>query len=149
VELPIRLFLEKFDHDTPLVFFDREFKGVLGIDVFSSDFPKPKGYKIYEQELADVLLIRLENLDQCASKAFQEFLNVDGFTVIRKNIASEKAYYPIYRKFLESVLLPDSYIDEMYASKYARHFYSEQEIDAFRAKWHKGKTGQDKGQSGS
>ena len=135
IENLIDFFFEKFDHDAPIVFFDREFKGVFGIDVFSSEFPKVKGYKIYEEEHADVLLIKLENLNECAHDAFKEFLNIDGFNLIRANIASEKAYYPIYRKFLDSIVIPDSYIDQMYTSKYAQHFYSEKEINKFKAKW--------------
>lgn len=129
--------MEKFDHDGPLVFFDREIKGFLGIDVFSSEFTKSKGYKIYEEENADVLVIRLENLDECAHEAFKEFLNIDEFTLIGGNLSSDKAYHAIYRRFLDSIILPDSYVDEMYTSKYARHFYSEKEINMFRAKWRK------------
>jgi hypothetical protein len=135
IECLVDLFLEKWDHDTPLVYFDRELKGVLGIDVFSREFSTSKGYQIYREEPADVLLIRLENLSQCAQDAFGEFLNIDGFTLVRANVSSDKAYHAIYQKFLDSVVLPDSYVDRMYTSKYAQHFYSEEEIDLFRARW--------------
>lgn len=135
VECLADLFFEKFDHDTPLVFFDRELKGVLGIDVFSREFSTSKGYQIHREEPADVLLMRLENLNQCAQDAFREFLNIDGFTLVRANVSSDKAYHAIYQKFLDSVVLPDSYVDRMYTSKYAQHFYSEEEIDSFRARW--------------
>jgi hypothetical protein len=103
--------------------------------VFSSDFPKSKGYKIYEGDKVDILLIRLENLNQCAREAFKDFLNIDNFTLINTNIGSEKDYAPIYKKFRDAIALPDSYIDEMYNSKYARHFYTEAEINKFRARW--------------
>lgn len=133
----IALFFEKFDHDTPLVYLDREIKGVLGIDVFSSEFPKSKGYKIYEGEQVDLLLLRLESLNECASDAFREFLNLEDFNLIKANITDEKDDAAIYRKILDSIVLPDSYIDTMLTSKYARHFYSEEEINVFRAKWRK------------
>jgi len=133
----ITIFFEKSDHDTPLVFFDRELKDTFGIDVYSSAFPKSKGYKIYEEERADVLLIRLENLDECAQDAFKEFLGIDGFTLTNKNVAGDKPYRALYQRFLDSIVLPDSYLDRMYTSKYARHFYSEEEINKFKAKWRK------------
>ena len=41
------LFFARLNHDSPLVFFDRELKGVFGIDVFASEFSKSKGFKIY------------------------------------------------------------------------------------------------------
>ena len=35
--------------------------------------------------------------------------------------------------------IPDSYFDKMYNSKYAQHFYGSKELEAFKAKWRKGK----------
>jgi hypothetical protein len=129
------LFFDRLRHDSPLVFFDRELKGVFGVDVFASEFSVSKGYKIYKDEKTDVLLIRLENLDDCARDAFKDFLGIDNFTLIDTNIGREKVYAPIYKKLKDSIVLPESYIERMYASKYMRHFYSEEEIARFRAKW--------------
>lgn len=131
----VDLFIETLDHDTPIIWFDSQMKAVFGVDVFSSDFPRSRGYKIYEGELADVLVLRLEDLDGCACEAFQEFLGLEDLTLQSTNIGSDKPYQPIYREFLDSAVLPDSYLDRMYTSKYARHFYSQEEIDAFRARW--------------
>jgi hypothetical protein len=130
-----QLFFEKLNHDRPLEFFDEDLKRVFDIDVFASEFPKSKGYKVFEGEHADVLLIRLENLNDCARDAFKEFLNIEGLTLINTNIGSEKAYASMYKKLKESIVLSDAYVDRMYTSKYMRHFYSEEEIAAFRAKW--------------
>ena len=129
------LFFDRLKHDAPLVFFDRELKGVFDIDVFSSEFPISKGYAIYEGNKADVLLIRLENLNECAQDAFKEFLNIDNFTLINTNTAAEKTYDPVYRKFKNNIALPDSYIDKLYNSKYMRHFYSKAETEEFRKRW--------------
>ncbi|MFH1932395.1 MAG: putative capsular polysaccharide synthesis family protein [Pseudomonadota bacterium] len=129
------LFFDRLNHDVPLVFFDRELKGVFGIDVFASDFPKSEGYKIYEGKQADVLLIRLENLNECACDALKKFLNINGFTLTNTNIGRKKDYALIYQKFKDSIALPDAYINKMYGSKYMRHFYSEEEIQRFEAKW--------------
>lgn len=132
------IFLKKFDnHDKPLTWLDLELKPVFGIDVFSSEFPRSKGYKIYEAENVDLLLLRLENLNQCACEAFKEFLDVSELNLIRANTGGNKDYGDIYRNFLDSVSLPDSYVNKMYTSKYMRHFYSQEEIEAFKAKWHK------------
>ena len=131
----VELFIETLDHDTPLIWFDSQLKAVFGVDVFSSDFPTSTGYKIYEGGVVDVLVLRLEDLDRCARDAFQEFLGLEEFTLKSANVGDEKPYYTIYREFLDSAVLPDSYLDRMYASKYARHFYSDEEIDTFRARW--------------
>jgi hypothetical protein len=83
------------------------------------------------------LLLRLENLSKCAQDAFKEFLNIEQFTLIEANISREKAYYAAYEEFLDSVVLPAWYIEETYTLKYVQHFYSEEEINAFKAKWYK------------
>lgn len=129
------LFFDRINHDSPLVFFDRELKGVFGVDVYASEFPREKGYKIYEDTIADVLLIRLENLNDCVGEAFKEFLDIDNFTVIKTNVAADKVYAALYQEFRSRVALPDSYIDKFYNSKYMRHFYSETEIKKFGENW--------------
>jgi hypothetical protein len=121
--------------DQSLTFFDREFKTVLGFDVFSSEFPISKGYNIYRENLADILLIRLENLNECYQQAFKEFLDMDVFSLSKSNVGREKSYASLYKMFKKSVVLPDTFIDEMYSSKHARHFYSAEEICLFREKW--------------
>ena len=123
------------NHDSPLVFFDQELKKIFGIDVFANEFLKSKGYEIYENEKAHVLLIRLEDLNACIKKAFKDFLNIDDFTLDNTNIGAEKVYAPIYKKFKETVVMPHSYLDKFYNSTYVRHFYDEAEIQKFRDKW--------------
>lgn len=129
------LFFDRLNHDRPLRYFDDEIKTVFAIDVFTDDFPREQGYKIYRSEYADLLLIRLENLNQCAQSAFKDFMGVDGFSLVQTNIASAKVYAALYSEFKRTIHLPDSYINRMYDSRCARYFYSDDEIQAFRDKW--------------
>lgn len=131
----IELFIEKFNHETPLIFFDEQIKSVLGIDVFDYEFPKQKGYLIYNEKQVDLLLIRLENLTDCAEEAFEEFLNIKSFVLKKTNVGNEKIYAPLYKQFKSSIILPDTYINDMYSSKFMRHFYTNEEIQEFKAQW--------------
>ena len=137
----IELFFERLVHERPLRYFDDEISTVFGINVFDSGFPLERGFRIYQGENADLLLIRLENLDQCAAAAFKEFLGVDGFSLISANVASDKIYAPLYRAFKNSIRLPQDYIDRMYDSTYSCHFYSAEEIQQFRRRWMAGVSG--------
>jgi hypothetical protein len=133
-----RIFIEEFEgHQDPLVWLDEELKAMLGVDVYATPFPKTKGYQIYQGEMADILLIKLEMLNQCAQDAFKEFLGIDAFVPPRDNVASDKEYARIYKDFLQSLALPVSYLDTMYRSKFVNHFYSNEEIHRFLAKWSK------------
>lgn len=131
----IEEFLKNYSHDIFLKWFDEEMKRVFGLDVFSNAFPKSRGYKIYKGEIVEALLLRLENINECSHVAFKEFLNTDEFKLIKANVSRKKKYYADYRDFVDAVVLPHSYIDRMYSLKYAQHFYSEQELNAYKIKW--------------
>jgi hypothetical protein len=131
----IDIFFERSRHDTPLTFFDREFKGILNIDIFESDFATEKGYQILHTDQADVLLIRLEDLNHCATEALKAFLNIDNLELRSANIGGQKEYANAYHQFKRAIVLPESYLDKMYNSKYTRHFYTEAEIEKFRTRW--------------
>jgi hypothetical protein len=119
----------------PVTWFDEEMKTVFDIDVYSSGFPRTKGYKIYHGSKAVVLLVKLEQLNACARAAFEEFLGLSEFRLVNVNVGEDKDYADVYRRFRDKLVLSREYVDEMYASRYVRHFYTEEEIAAFRSKW--------------
>lgn len=119
----------------PLTWFDEELKKVFGIDVYQQAFPKEKGYEIYNRDKVSVLLIRLENLNDCFVEAIKEFLGKEISVVKAHNASKNKEYAAVYTQFKETIQIPNWYLDKMYSSKYARHFYSDQEILNFWMKW--------------
>lgn len=136
----MRLFFERLVHDRPLRYFDDEIKYVFGIDVFQSAFARDRGYMIYRGDNVDLLLIRLEDLNHCAAEAFKAFLDIDGFTLIQANLASDKVYAPLYKELKSAIKLPDTYLANMYDSQSTRHFYSDEEIRVLRQRWLRAKT---------
>jgi len=133
----INIFLEEYNHEIPLTWFGHELKSVFEIDIFSTDFPKEKGYQIYAQGNINILIIKLEKINEIACDAFKEFLGINNFTLVAANSADEKQYKATYKEFIETINLPNSYIDRMYESKYVSHFYDREEIELLRAKWSK------------
>jgi glycosyltransferase involved in cell wall biosynthesis len=131
-----KLFLEKQTlHQGPSEWFDNELKAVFGIDVYASSFPAAVGYKIYPDcPRTPLLVIRLEDLDRCAQVAMKEFLGLETFALHKANVGEEKEYSDLYRAFRKEPL-PAWYIEEMYRTAYARHFYTTDELQAFGARW--------------
>src|SRR5687767_8565754 len=78
----IQVFLDQYDHEEPLMWFDIELKSTLGVDVYATRFPKSKGYEIYRGAKVDVLILRLEDMNERAGEAFKEFLGIDSFSVV-------------------------------------------------------------------
>jgi hypothetical protein len=130
-------FLDRFDHDAPLSWFQSQLRPVFGIDVFAVGFDTDKGYATYEAPGARLLVIRLENLMQDGEAAIGEFLGLDDFELVATNIGRDKRYADLYAEFERRVTLPPSYLDRMYGSRFARHFYSSVEIEAFAQQWTK------------
>jgi len=123
-------------YELPFHWFSAELQPVFGIDVLSSEFPKSGGYKIYKSEGVELLLIKLEYLNQCFPAAIKEFLGFD-IPMTSANVAADKSYYPLYQEFIRALKLPDAYIEQQYSCAYVQHFYSESEIDTFIKKWRK------------
>jgi hypothetical protein len=131
----IEEFLAKFDHEKPLIWLDQEINDMLGIDVYAEPFPISCGYHIYSNENIELLLIRQESLNCCFEGALKEFLALEGAQLMDSNRAESKSYAGLYKSFKENLDIPNNYLDHMYSSKYAKHFYSDLEIDEFRARW--------------
>lgn len=132
-----QVFLEKFDHNIPLQWFDNEINSVFDLNVYATPFPKDRGYYILRNQKARFLLLKLELLDGVYQQAFKDFL-IDknpNFELTQKNIAKDKSYNQIYHKFLDWLSLPEEYLNSMYESRYATHFYSPEEIAILREKW--------------
>ncbi len=130
-----RYFLDHYTHDVPDTWFDMEVKTLYGIDVFAEPFDVARGYTIYRNEFADVLVLKLERMNECAADAMRDFLGLENFRLVESNTAEDKDYADVYAAFRKQVALPESYLDRMYASRVARQFYSPEEIAAFRRKW--------------
>lgn len=121
--------------------FDNNLKRWFGIDVYAEDFDKSKGWKIYKNKLAEILLIRLEDLNRTGVEAICNFLNIydKNFVLKNKNIGRKKWYADIYEKFKQKIIFTKDYLDKVYGSKFMRRFYTDDEINNFRKRWFKTK----------
>lgn len=122
-------------HDRPLTYFDEELRSVFGVDVYATPFPTEQGYQVLRGGEVDVLLLKLERLTENARVAFHEFLGLDDFQVEAANTGEAKPYAETYRQFLSELRVPADYLDRMYGSRYATHFYSPAELASFRRRW--------------
>jgi hypothetical protein len=114
--------------------FDKEIRGELGVDVFDHPFDPMLGYGCIDTPTVRLLLIRQENLGQAAN-ALAAFLNAPITALSSTNVSGDKDYAEAYRRFRSEVALPSTVLDEMYESRFARHFYTDAERARFRAEW--------------
>lgn len=134
-EALLAYFLANYPHETPLRWFDMELKPLFGIDVYAEPFPQAQGYQIYRTGKAQLLLLKLESLNQSAPAAFRDFMGIEDFQLVKTNRAEDKWYAEIYQSFTQGLVLPKAYLTRLYESRYARHFYSDEERRQLYARW--------------
>jgi hypothetical protein len=118
--------------------YDNQVKALWNIDVFAEPFPKDKGYQIYRKENINLMIIRLEDLNRVAEQAFDDFLGLKKFEVVNVNVGDEKPYAELYSQFKKNPL-PEKYVEEGYQTRFAKHFYTTDEIAKFRSRWVQGR----------
>lgn len=115
--------------------FDNEFKSALEIDVYEHEFNRITGYSLIAKENIDILILRLENSD-IWNPVITDFLEQKNcIKKIVKNSSSKKKYGDVYKKIISELKFPISVLKRIYSSKYCQHFYTQEMIDGFIARW--------------
>lgn len=129
-------FFEQWNHHEMEDWFDGQVRQPLGVDVFNKPFNKDKGFGIFRHHQHRFLIMHTELPNNLKARAVRRFLNLEKFRLAKsRNVGLQKEYAEAYKEFLARIELPESYLNSMYRSRYATHFYSAEDIAAFRAKW--------------
>jgi hypothetical protein len=138
-EAVLESFLQDYNHQWPELWFDAEIMDVFDFDPFSEKFNRKQGYQTYEVERGEILIIRLEDADKVLPRAIKEFLGIRRVKMGASNAFIQRhngtRVGKIYQEFMEAAELPEEFLNEMYDMRYAKHFYSEEEIKNFKKKW--------------
>lgn len=128
-------FTDQFREGWAEGWFDGQLYEPFGLDVFAEPFETARGFQIYRHGSLRFLIIRLEDLNRVASDAMREFLGLENFQLVQRNVGEDKAVGTLYRDFRTALRLSPEFVREMHSSRYARHFYTPQELNASIARW--------------
>jgi SAM-dependent methyltransferase len=131
----IDVFLNDYEHDEPIRWFDQQVNEPFGVDVFEFPFDHDLKYLSLRQGDRRLLILRVEEDDGFKAATIGRFLGIRDFSLQNENLGETKPYADAYRRFRNRVRLPASYLDRMLESRFARHFYTAAERDAVRARW--------------
>jgi len=120
--------------------FNCELKSNLQIDVYQHPFDCSKGYQIIEENKVRLLIIRIENLDNVWEKAIIEWLGKKrpsgmDLPLLKANETSKKGIADLYKEVKSSIKFDPKLIEDIYSTQYAKHFYSQEELERFKQKW--------------
>ncbi|HYE14103.1 MAG TPA: putative capsular polysaccharide synthesis family protein [Pyrinomonadaceae bacterium] len=135
VERLLAEFHDRFVHERGIDWFDDEFKRVLGVDVYERPFPRELGYQRIDSGPYEILLMRHDLDDRLKEKCLEELVGVSGVRLTPRNVGAEKVYREAYGEFLARVRLPEDYVERLLGSKYARHFFTTEELERARDRW--------------
>jgi len=135
VEALQKTYLKKLNYEYTLQWFDSEFFNYTGFDVYSKPFDKEKGFSIYNHNDFEIMIIKLEKLNECYSDAMKDFFDLDLKLEVNSNQSSQKNISGIYSELKKSIKFTEDELNKVYEHKYLRHFYSLDEINSFKKKW--------------
>ena len=137
---PIRVnqnprWIDLTEHWFTLNWFDEHFKPLTHIDVYKKPFPIDRKWQIYKRGSIRVLLYRVDLTPSEQTKLVSDFLGIKLDEFGPENDARSRDYAKLYSQFCESVKLPEQYISRMHDSRFAKHFWSPQELKTAADKW--------------
>lgn len=128
-------FLENFDHELPINWFDREFGDILGIDVYSQTFDLQNKFVFLEEH--NTVIFRVDCSDKVKSTVLSEILGAR-IEVKEKNVGVTKDYSDLYVNMKARATFPTELLEKIYGSRFSQHFWSKLERNEFISRWSKG-----------
>ena len=126
------------EHQYTLSWFDNHFKPLTRIDLYKKPFPIDRKWQTYNRGFTRVLLYRNDLKRSEQARLISRFLGIKLDEVGDENTYDQhpiKATAKFYSLFRESVKLPEPYIRRMHDSRFAKHFWSPEELKVAADKW--------------
>ena len=131
----VKIFFDQYPHNFPLNWFDNEVRNIFDVDVYDSNYNHDTGYQSIQNNKAHMVIFRLDKLEKFCAVGLQKELNLHNIKLSKHNISKNKSYGKIYNSFLDTIQIPEDYLNMMYKSKMAKHFYSSEELDTLKQNW--------------
>lgn len=132
-----QLFFKHLPYKYPLQWYDDYMLKDTGINVYSHSFNPEIGWEIINNNNVKTLLINCYLNDAVKEDLIEEFCGISNFKLSNTNVRSEGNASVLYKDFKNYIKFPEHYLNEVYNSKYALHFFSEEERASAIQKWSK------------
>lgn len=126
-------FLQAYNHDLPLTWFDTVFAPASGIDVYARPFDPASGIQDSDRHL----LLRVDVDDRRKADALQAAVGL-ALTLHRDNEGHRKGYAELYSRVKRLACFDAGFLDRLYDSRYARHFWTDAERERMYNAWRRG-----------
>jgi hypothetical protein len=119
----------------PQRWFEEELQPFLGMDVYAEPFDAGTGWTVRRTDQVDLLLFRFEDARRVLPAALGELLWRPRVPLDVWNATDDKPTAALHRAFRETLRAPRVLLAAAYATRYARHFYTDGERAALTTRW--------------
>lgn len=104
------------------------------VDLLKYPFDTEKGYTIVQEDNYDIFVYQLEKLNNLLPE-LSNWLGYPLEKLVNANLASDKWIGESYKQAQKELQITQEYFDQCYDDPYIKHFYSEEDISKFKARW--------------
>lgn len=104
------------------------------INLHRHPFDKQAGYSIIREGNIEVFVYQLEKLNSIVPQ-LSEWIGVPFDKLENGNVGSDKWIGESYKQAQKEIEISQEYFDRCFNEEYVRHFYSEEDIEKFKARW--------------
>ncbi|MFI3231173.1 MAG: putative capsular polysaccharide synthesis family protein [bacterium] len=109
------------------------------LNLMAYPFDKERGFSIIKDDNIEVFVYTLEKMNNIAKPLSDWVCEGNGNTPFEKweraNLAEDKWIAPNYKQAQKELKFSREYFEKCYSYPYVNHFYSEQDLQAFKQKW--------------
>lgn len=131
----LALYYKKLNHMYPINWFEKQFFEATGINIYDYSFNKEKGYQIVKIESIEVLIVNSNVADSKKEDLIRDFCELKYFKLKNRNVSTSKEYADYYKEFKEKARFSKEYLNKLYGSNYAKHFFTDKHIENQKEKW--------------
>ena len=126
-------FVDRYPHNVPISWFDREFRRFLGIDVFSVPFDKKERFAVN----STLILLRNDCSNHTKGAVLSQVFN-QPISVSFTHGSDQSPYAKQYEAVKRIARFTPEFLDSLYNTPYAKHFWLPEELASFRLGWLEG-----------
>ena len=131
------VFRDLFPHEGILNWFTEEWTKVTGVELARLDGVREEGHVTVSFGKGRACVLSAHLSDDRKAEILENFLDLPQGTVSfpRVNRGVDRRSPEVYERLKVLVASDEAYLEKMYGSAYAQHFFTGDQIKAFRASW--------------
>lgn len=129
------IYHEKLPHHYAINWFDEHLYTSTGIDIYQKPFNHDAGAMSFSKDNVSILILNSAIADDNKARFISDFTNAKNIVIENRNITADSKAADLYSRFKNTIKFEEKYLNNLYNSKYAKHFFTDSQRQAAINKW--------------